>query len=168
MPQYSRYQHRFQPKRRPPSTNPVDARSPREVSRPEAGFIDLITMLFVSMVVLALLIPFVLGTVRIVGLKQQLDQRAWNLLRSATLTGVAPPASLTIDGYSITTSLRGSLGGCSIAELSLATRATLPGLSILGKEISTYPVIGSATIATGAYRSPDTEGFNCAPTTEGI
>lgn len=131
------------------------------------GFIDLITLIFASVLVLVLLIPFVIGTVQIVALKQQLDQRAWNLLRAATTQGQSPPPTLRIDGQVVNVSLQGSLGGCSINRLTLSTNATLPGLAILGRSISSYRVTGSATIAIGGYRNPDSEGINCAAITQG-
>ncbi|MCL5974055.1 MAG: hypothetical protein ACYCWN_05460 [Ferrimicrobium sp.] len=134
----------------------------------EAGFIDLITMIFVSVVVLAILIPFVIGMVRIVALKQQLDQSAWNLLRSAMLTGTVPAHSLHIDNHQVTTILHGSLDGCAVSNLTLTTAVSLPILSLLGKSIGTYIVSGSATIGVGAYRTPDVEGFNCASPVYGL
>jgi hypothetical protein len=131
------------------------------------GFIDLITLIFVSVLVLVVLIPFVIGTVQIVALKQQLDQRAWNLLRAATTQGPAPPAVLFIDGKAVHVSLQGSLRGCSVNRLILSTNVALPGLAFLGRSISSYQVTGSATIAVGGYRSPDSEGINCEPTIQG-
>ena len=131
------------------------------------GFIDLVTLLFVSVIVLLVLIPFLIGTIRIVSLKQQLDQRAWNLLRVATLTGTLPPSTVRVQGAMVNVALRGALQGCQTDRLILSTTLTLPGLALLGKTIATYHVIGSATIATGVYRTPDQLGFNCAPFTQG-
>ena len=131
------------------------------------GFIDLITLIFASVLVLVVLIPFVIGTVRIVVLKQQLDQRAWNLLRAATTQGLSPPSTLRIDGQSVSVALQGSLSGCSVNRLTLSTNTTLPGLALLGRSISSYQVTGSATIAIGGYRNPDSEGINCAVTIQG-
>ncbi len=131
------------------------------------GFIDLITLIFASVLVLVVLIPFVIGTVRIVALKQELNQRAWNLLRAATIQGQLPPSLLNIDGEAVSVSLHGSLRGCSVNRLILSTQTTLPGLALLGPSISSYRVTGSATIAIGGYRNPDSEGINCAAIAQG-
>ncbi|WP_298208098.1 hypothetical protein [Ferrimicrobium sp.] len=129
----------------------------------DGGFIDLVTLLFVSVIVLLILIPFLIGMIRIVGLKQQLDQRAWNLLRTATIEGTLPPPTIYVQDELVDVTLQGTLQGCSTDKLILSTNLTLPGLALLGRSIATYRVIGSAMIATGAYRSPDNVGFNCAP-----
>lgn len=131
------------------------------------GFIDLITLIFVSFLVLVALIPFVIGTVQIVVLKQELDQSAWNILRAATVEGASIPSSVRVDGKDVNVSLQGSLQGCSVNRLTLRTNTTLPGLSILGRSISNYQVTGSATIAVGGYRRVDNEGINCGPIIQG-
>ena len=139
------------PRHKPRSTSGVD----------ETGLVDLVVMLAATLVVFWITLPFIISMVNEIGLKQQLDQTAWNLARSATLTGILPPKSISIDGQTVSVSTSGGLAGCAYLQVRVATweHVSSPlGLSLVS---SSLRVGGSAIVQNSAYQRPDQAGFNC-------
>ncbi|MHB8189768.1 MAG: hypothetical protein ACYDHP_04985 [Ferrimicrobium sp.] len=132
-------------------------------NKAEDGFVDLIVLIGATTVLLWVFIPIAIGVARIITLKSRLEQSAYNLARTAVLDNQPPQATLVLNGLSrpILVETSGSLDGCSGYSVSLTTPTSLQLGLLPGSPGIVMNLTATATIATNAYLTPDSAGWDC-------
>ncbi len=122
----------------------------------------MIVILFVSVVVVGLLVPFALSLARVVSEKQALDQAAYSLGRAWIETGKRPAQSESLPGIGpVAVTGYGNGAGCSAIEVIVSSLQPVDlAPPILGGSLQ-IQATGSASLLQDAYRLPDAGGVNC-------